>query len=91
MSSDKANLLLKLFGLVLAAALAVSLQARERANAGDDDRAMPPVLELQELDGRTGSGAGCKPDDRAAPRQTLCFFDPRQRPVSKPAGNHSLR
>ena len=90
MSNDKANLLLKLFGLVLAAALAVSLQARERASAGGDP-AMPAVLEMQELDGRTGSRAGCKPADRVAARQAICFFDPRQRPFSQPVSGHSLR
>lgn len=90
MSNDRANLLLKLFGLALAAALAVSLQARERTSAGSDNHAMPPTLGLQELDGRIGREADCKPADRVAPRQAICIFEPRHRPVSKPAGSHSL-
>ena len=52
----------------------------------DDSRARSATIGLQGFDGRTSKTAGCNSPDRVAARRAVCYFDPRHRQGSVPAG-----
>ncbi len=52
----------------------------------DDSRGAQATIGLQGFDGRTARQASCNTEGRVASRQSVCFFDPRHRPVTTLAG-----
>ena len=51
----------------------------------DDSHAAQATVGLQGFDGRTAREASCNSTRRIAPRQAVCFFDPRHPPAARVA------